>query len=148
MDGFEEPGSYSRKVKYNISMEQVVAIIELSQKCEQFIKYECYNSGFYFGGKYGGPTSWWMSRDGAKMTYWGGALPGSSKCKCGMTDSCEVKGEVCNCDQNDNIWTEDSGDLTDKDALPVTELRIGDTGTKHGDDEIGYHTLGALRCWG
>ena len=145
MDGYDERGSYSRKVKYNISMEQVIAIIERSRECTQFIKYECYNAGLYFGPN---PASWWVSRDGAKMTYWGGALPGSSKCKCGMTDSCEVKGEVCNCDQNDNIWTEDSGDLTDKDTLPVTELRFGDTGTYGRHKEIGYYTLGALRCWG
>ena len=72
-------------VKYNISMEQVIAIIERSRECTQFIKYECYNAGLYFGPN---PVSWWVSRDGAKMTYWGGALPGSSKCKCGMTDSC------------------------------------------------------------
>ena len=65
-----------------------------------------------------------------------------------MTDSCVVKGKSCNCDQNENIWTEDSGDLTDKDALPVIELRFGDTGTNGGCNEIGYHTLGALRCWG
>ena len=127
-------------------MEQVIAIIERSQKCEQFIKYECYKAVLYFRT---GPTSWWVSRDGAQMTYWGGAPPGSSKCRCGMTDSCEVKGEVCNCDQNNNIWTEDSGDLTEKDALPVTELRFGDTGThRNVPDEIGYHTLGTLRCWG
>ena len=145
MDGFEEPGSYIRKVKYNISMEHVIAIIERSQKCEQFIKYECYNSALWFDG----PDAWWVSRGGAQMKYWGGAPPGSSKCKCGMTDSCVVKGTRCNCDQNENIWTEDSGDLTDKDSLPVTELRFGDTGRTHDDhDEIGYHTLGALRCWG
>ena len=125
-------------------MEQVIAIIELSEKCEQFIKYECYKAGLWFDFT-PGPESWWVSRDGAQMTYWGGAPPGSFKCKCGMTNSCEVEGEVCNCDQNNNIWTEDSGDLTDKDALPVTELRFGDTGEPN---EIGYHTLGALRCWG
>ena len=122
-------------------MEQVIAIIKRSQQCAQFIKYECYNSGLYLTYS----TAWWVSRDGAKMTYWGGASPGSSKCKCGITDSCVVRGERCNCDQNNSIWTEDSGDLTDKDTLPVTELRFGDTGSTI---EIGYHTLGALRCWG
>ena len=127
-------------------MDQVIAIIDRSQQCEQFIKYECYNAGLSFGS----PFAWWVSRDGAQMTYWGGAPPSSSKCKCGITDSCVVRGTRCNCDQNNNIWTEDSGDLTDKDTLPITELRFGDTG-RTGDtnkDEIGYHTLGALRCWG
>ena len=122
-------------------MEQVIAVIEGSQQCEQFIKYECFNAGLWFDYSY----SWWVSRDGAKMTYWGGAPPSSLKCKCGITDNCIVQDTGCNCDQNDSIWAEDSGDLTDKDTLPVTELRLGDTGA---NDEIGYHTLGALRCWG
>ena len=125
-------------------MEQVIAIIERSQQCEQFIKYECLNAGLWFNSSY----SWWVSRDGAKMMYWGGAPPSSSKCKYGITDSCNVRGTRCNCDQNENIWTEDSGDLTDKDTLPVIELRFGDTRTYTGYDEIGYHTLGALRCCG
>ena len=125
-------------------MEHVIAVIGRSQRCEQFIKYECFNSGLWLKDSW----SWWVSRDGAQMKYWGGALPGSSKCKCGMTDSCEIKGRRCNCDQNKYIWTEDSGDLTDKDTLPVTELRLGDTGTYGGRNEIGYYTLGALRCWG
>ena len=125
-------------------MDQIIAIIERSQQCGQFIKYECYNSGLWFNSSY----SWWVSRDGAKMTYWGGATPSSSKCKCGITDSCTVQGKPCNFDQNNNTWTEDSGDLTDKDTLPVTELRFGATGSRDGNDEIGYHTLGALRCWG
>ena len=126
-------------------MEQVIAIIERSQQCEQFIKYECFNAGLYFRN----PTAWWVSRNGAKMTYWGGAPPSSSKCKCGITDSCKDPDESCNCDQNLNIWTEDSGDLTDKNILPVIELRFGDTSrTRDGSEEIGYHSLGSLRCRG
>ena len=69
MDGYEGPGFYSRKVKYNISMEQVIAIVQRSQKCEQFTKYECFNSGLWFNDSW----SWWVSRDGTNMTYWGGA---------------------------------------------------------------------------
>ena len=127
-------------------MEEVIAIIEGSQKCEQFIKYECFNAALQFDV----PYSWWVSQDGAQMTYWGGAPPNSLMCKCGITDSCVVRGKRCNCDQNDSIWTEDSGDLTDKDTLPVTELRFGDTGrtTWTGYEEIGYHTLGPLCCSG
>ena len=122
-------------------MDQIIAVIERSRQCEQFIKYECLHALLAFHV----PYSWWVSRDGVWMTYWGGAPPSSSKCKCGVTDSCTVQGNPCNCDQNNNIWTEDSGDLTNKDTLPVTELRFGDTGSTN---EIGYHTLGALRCWG
>ena len=88
------------------------------------------------------------------MTYWGGALPGSNNCACGMKDSCEKRRNnlklKCNCDNNDAKWREDSGLLTDKSTLPVTQLRFGDVGfSKPNDDhdEKGYHTLGKLKCY-
>ena len=140
--GYDPPGSYKRKIKYDISMKQIVAIMKQSKNCEQFIKYECYHS--YFTG-----LSWWVSRQGSKMNYWGGAAVNSGKCACGMTNSC-AGGRKCNCDKNDQAWREDSGYLTDKNTLPVTELRHGDaSGNTYGsDDESGYHTLGKLKCWG
>ncbi|XP_028402997.1 neurexin-4-like [Dendronephthya gigantea] len=142
VDGYEEAGSYKRKIKYNISMEQIVAIINQSKNCEQFIKYECLHSRLLID-SYG----WWVSRQGSKMNYWGGAAVDSGKCVCGMTNSCAGE-KKCNCDENDPTWREDSGYLTDKSTLPVTELRFGDTGIYYGKNERGYHTLGKLRCWG
>lgn len=79
------------------------------------------------------------------MTYWGGASPDSNMCACGMNDSCAT-GEACNCDANDLMWREDSGLLTDKSTLPVTQLRFGDTGDPR--EEKGFHTLGKLKCYG
>ena len=74
------PGSYSRDVKYNgVNKAQLVSLVGASLKCEQFIKYECHHTGLWFGTK---PYGWWVSRDGQKMTYWGGATPGSGKCAC------------------------------------------------------------------
>ena len=86
-----------------------------------------------------------MSRDSNKLTYWGGASPDSGKCACGMTNSCVDPKYGCNCDVIEKVWREDSGLLTEKSHLPVTQLRFGDTG---GDDEEGYHTLGKLKCYG
>ena len=88
-----------------------------------------------------------MSRDSTKMTYWGGASPGSGKCACGMNNTCADSKLACNCDKNDRKWREDSGLLTDKTKLPVIQLRFGDTGDK-GYNEQGYHTLGKLKCYG
>ena len=51
VDGYEAAGSYTRTIKYNISMEQIVAIVNESKYCEQFIKYECYASTFLWNGK-------------------------------------------------------------------------------------------------
>ncbi|XP_028393401.1 neurexin-4-like [Dendronephthya gigantea] len=142
VSGYDPPGSYKRKIKYEISIEQIVAIINQSKNCEQFIRYECHHSVFRYSstGTYYG---WWVSRQGSKMNYWGGAAVDSGKCACGMTNSC-AGGWKCNCDVNDATWREDSGYLTDKNTLPVTELRFGDT---EASQEKGYHTLGRLRCW-
>ena len=140
--GYEAPGSYKRTIKYDISMQQIVAIMRQLKNCEQFIKYECYDSVLLYTTP---PHGWWVSRQGSKMNYWGGAAVNSGKCACGMTNSC-AGGGTCNCDKNDLTWREDSGYLTDKNTLPVTELRFGDTGSPTVDEK-GYHTLGKLRCW-
>ena len=143
VNGYESPGSYSRDVKYNgVSKAQLVSLIGASLKCEQFIKYECHDSALLY---HGNPDGWWVSRDGQKMTYWGGATPGSGKCACGVSNSCNRKSDRCNCDSNDNNWREDSGLLRDKSTLPVSQLRFGDTGDSH---EIGHHTLGKFKCYG
>ena len=73
------------------------------------------------------------------MTYWGGATRG---CVCRMTRSCDDTAKWCNCDKNDHVWREDSGLLTNKLHLPVSQLRFGDTG--HPFEE-GYHTLEKTR---
>ncbi|CAB4041804.1 Hypothetical predicted protein [Paramuricea clavata] len=137
--GYELAGLYKRKIKYDVSMEQIVAIMKQSKNCEQYIRYECHAS-MLFSDDHG----WWVSRQGWKMNYWGGAAVNSGKCACGMTNSCAGGGK-CNCDKNDLRWREDSGYLTDKNTLPVTELRFGDTGD---GNEFAWHTLGKLRCWG
>ena len=140
-NGYISPGGYSRDIHYTgASLSQLASLTRVSSNCEQFIKYECFNTVMF--ARYGA-FAWWVSRDSSKMTYWGGASPGSGKCACGMTNSC-AGGYGCNCDMNDAVWREDSGLLTDKTHLPVKQLRFGDTGI--GDK--GYHTLGKLKCYG
>ena len=141
--GYISPGSYIKNVIYDgITLAQITHLVQASTQCEQFIKYECHHSVLLWGGvRYG----WWVSRDGEKMTYWGGASPKTDMCACGMNDSCATGG-ACNCDANDMTWREDSGLLTDKSKLPVTQLRFGDTGDPRV--EMGFHTLGKLKCYG
>ena len=134
-------GSYSRDIRYTgTSLSQLASLTRVSSHCEQFIKYECYNSMLLGGG-----FAWWVSRDSTKMTYWGGSSV-SGKCACGMTNSCAVYSYGCNCDKNDNAWREDSGLLSDKTRLPVKQLRLGDTGGS--GTQQGYHTLGKSKCYG
>ena len=143
VDGYEDHGSYSRDINYTgASLSQLASLTNVSSHCEQFIKYECRNAVFWYEAD---PDGWWVSRDSTKMTYWGGASPGSGKCACGMNNTCANPNKGCNCDSNDDVWREDSGLLTDKTKLPVKQLRFGDTGGSH---EKGYHTLGKFKCYG
>ena len=140
--GYKEAGTYSRGIRYTgASLSQLASLTRISSHCEQFIKYECYDSRLLRSG-----IAWWVSRDSSKMTYWGGASPGSGKCACGMTKSCDNPRFGCNCDMNDKVWREDSGLLTDKTHLPVKQLRFGDTGYFPGN--MGHHTLGKFKCYG
>ena len=139
--GYGAAGSYSRDIHYTgTSLSQLASLTRVSSHCEQFIKYECDNSRLLKDG-----MGWWVSRDSSKMTYWGGASPGSGKCACGMTSSCARTSYGCNCDKNDYVWREDSGLLTDKTKLPVKQLWFGDAGDSHNQ---GFHTLGKLKCYG
>ena len=142
--GYESPGSYSRKVSYNgIGLVELASLTNQSTHCEQFIEYECEKSMLLNNGDpaYG----WWVSRQGSKMTYWGGATSGDYKCACAVESTCADSSDGCNCDKNDSVWREDSGFLRNKSDLPVSRLQFGDTG---GLREQGYHTLGKLKCYG
>ena len=150
VNGYEGKGSYVRNVHYSgaglTNVPQLAGLLDVSAHCEQFIKYECYNSLLLYSP--GDPTGWWVSRDKAKMTYWGGATPADSyKCTCGVTspNTCADTTRGCNCDKNDPVWREDSGLLTEKTHLPVLQLKFGDSGSSN---EMGYHTLGKLKCYG
>ena len=137
--GIEATGGYKRKINYNIPLAQVKALINLSSKCEQFIKYEC--KGSYLGLDEN-PYGWWVSIAGKKMTNWGGVDSSKSGCACSLNNSCKTG--TCNCDVNDSRPREDKGLLSEKEYLPVTELRFGDTGDQ---GEEGFHTLGKLKCY-
>ena len=141
VDGYEEGGSYSRIVTYaGVNPTQIVTLVGISRRCFQFIKFECFGVELF-----GRDMAWWVSRDGNKMNYWGGADPDSGKCACGMDLSCADPKYDCNCDSEKSQWLEDSGFLSDKSTLPVSEMRFGDTG---GQREKGYHTLGKFMCVG
>ena len=134
------PGCYRKDVSYTgVSTAQLAALTRVSQTCEQFIKFECNNDVAFVPES----VAWWVSRDGRKMNYWGGAGGSANKCACGVTNSC-LNGQKCNCYNGGSGWREDSGLLTDKSALPVTQIRLADFDQS---DEEGYYTLGKLKCF-
>ena len=138
---YNNPGCYSKDVTYTgVNVAQLAALTRVSQNCEQFIKFEC-NNGVAFLPE---SVAWWVSRDGRKMNYWGGAGGSANTCACGVTNSC-LNGQKCNCYNGGSGWREDSGLLTNKSALPVSQIRLADL--DHSSEE-GYHTLGKLKCYG
>ena len=66
---FSRPGCYRKDVTYSGgSTAQLTALTRISKNCEQFIKFECIEVAFVQDS-----LAWWVSRDGRKMNYWGGA---------------------------------------------------------------------------
>ena len=145
VNGYKNHGAYKRNVLYSgkglRNVTQLAKLADVSAHCEQFIKYECRHSRLLGND---GMWGWWVSREGNKMTYWGGANSTPNKCACGISGKCANPSYGCNCDKNDDVWREDSGLLTDKSHLPVIQLRFGDT---DGKEEKGFHTLGKLKCY-
>ena len=142
VDGYEGKGSYSRDIHYKgATISQLVSLVNISQHCEQFIKYECRGSIL--------KDAFWVSRDSVAMTYWSGATPENHMCACGITNTCAKPSVYCNCNINDDVWREDSGVLTNRTHLPVKQLRFGDTGYHYQKyNERGYHTLEKFKCYG
>ena len=117
-------------LKFECSLELVVAIMKQSKNFEQFIKYQCNSSALIYD--MNNVHGCWVSCQGSRINYWGGAAVNSGKCACGMTNSCAGGRNVI------EMWMiihEGSGYLRNKSTLPVTELRFRDT----GDSE--NHTL-------
>lgn len=173
VDGFQEPGSFEQNIIYEANLPQIEALLNRSANCWQRLTYQCQSSRlFNTPGKniskntsicfvYSNrknpflvaetdafrPNSWWVSRHNQPMDYWAGGLPGSRKCECGIQGSCIDSTKWCNCDANLLEWTEDSGEIREKEYLPVKAVRFGDTGTPL-DEKQGRYTLGALMCEG
>ncbi|CAH1403187.1 unnamed protein product [Nezara viridula] len=150
VDGFQEPGSFRQDISYDADFKQLEALTNRSKTCSQYIHFQCRQAkllnspsneeNFH-------PFSWWVSRNNQKMDYWGGSIPGSRKCHCGLMGSCIEETKWCNCDSGFDSFQTDEGELTDKNELPVRQLRFGDTGGPLDEKSASYR-LGPLRCEG
>ncbi|XP_062129013.1 neurexin-4 isoform X1 [Drosophila sulfurigaster albostrigata] len=150
VDGFQEPGSFAQSIMYDANQLQIEALLNRSHSCWQRLSYSCHSSRLFNSPSEAGnfrPFAWWISRNNQPMDYWAGALPGSRKCECGILGKCNDPTKWCNCDSNSLEWTEDGGDIREKEHLPVRAVKFGDTGTPL-DEKYGRYTLGPMRCEG
>ncbi|KAA8593045.1 hypothetical protein FQN60_018500, partial [Etheostoma spectabile] len=132
------------KFNYSASAEQIRAIVSGSEHCQQEVVYNCKKSRL-FNTKDGSPLTWWLDWEGEKRSYWGGFLPGVQQCSCSLEENCMDMNYFCNCDADTDTWANDTGILSYKDHLPVSQIVIGDT-NRTGSQAV-YH-IGPLRCYG
>ncbi|KAM7077333.1 contactin-associated protein-like 4 [Ciconia maguari] len=130
--------------KYSASLDQLQATINHAEHCEQELAYHCKKSRL-LDKPDGMPLSWWIGRTNETQTYWGGSLPAVQKCACGLEGNCIDSQHYCNCDADRDEWTNDTGFLSYKEHLPVTEIVITDT--DRPNSEAAYK-LGPLLCHG
>ncbi|KAK6315407.1 hypothetical protein J4Q44_G00149360 [Coregonus suidteri] len=135
---------YVMKFNYSASPEQLMALVAGSEQCQQEVLYGCRKSRL-FNTRDGSPLSWWVDQGGERRTYWGGFLPGVQQCSCSMEDNCMDMNYFCNCDADTDSWANDTGVLSYKEHLPVSEIVIGDT-NRTGSEAL--YRIGPLRCYG
>uniref|UniRef100_A0A8I5NNJ3 Contactin associated protein family member 5 n=1 Tax=Papio anubis TaxID=9555 RepID=A0A8I5NNJ3_PAPAN len=135
---------YAMALDYGGSMEQLEAVIDGSEHCEQEVAYHCRRSRL-LNTPDGTPFTWWIGRSNERHPYWGGSPPGVQQCECGLDESCLDIQHFCNCDADKDEWTNDTGFLSFKDHLPVTQIVITDT--DRSNSEAAWR-IGPLRCYG
>ncbi|XP_035632587.1 contactin-associated protein-like 4 isoform X2 [Oncorhynchus keta] len=129
---------------YSADAEQLQAIITQAEHCEQEVFYHCRKSRL-LNTPDGSPFTWWVGRTDEPQTYWGGAVPGSQQCGCGLQGNCIDSDHYCNCDADRKEWAADSGLLIHKENLPVRWVVVGDI--QRPESEAAYR-VSPLRCHG
>ncbi|KAM9305832.1 contactin-associated protein-like 5 [Gastrophryne carolinensis] len=133
---------YIAMFNYSANPEQLEAVTNSAEYCEQEVVYQCKQSRL-FSSPSGSPYTWWIGSRNERHTYWGGSLPG--QCACALEDSCLDMRHYCNCDAGSHDWANDTGFLTFKEHLPVSQLVITDT--NRSGSEVAWK-IGPLRCYG
>ncbi|XP_031235940.1 contactin-associated protein-like 5 isoform X5 [Mastomys coucha] len=147
VQGSSPENPYSMTLNYGASIEQLEALIDGSEHCEQEVIYHCRRSRL-LNTPDGAPFTWWIGRSDEKHPYWGGSVPRVQQvqqCGCGLEKSCLDNRHFCNCDADIDEWANDTGLFSFKDHLPVTQIIIMDT--NRTNSEVAWR-IGPLRCYG
>jgi len=135
----EGAGCFSLNLTYDVPIQQIEALIAMSDTCEQEIKFECKLAPLKnaaFGVKFG----WWTNQRNEKKYYFDGADEESEVC------DINHNGGVCNCDMSlVPLWNSDSGRITNKNSLPIKGFYYGGFFSEHQAARV---TIGKLKCSG
>jgi hypothetical protein len=135
---------YNRTINYpSATLNQMIALIDISGMCRQSIKYDCLKAPLEAKGKV---YSVWNGRNGiTDQHFWAGNKATNEHiCQCGLDGSCNIPNSKCNCDAQGSTRLIDSGMISVKELLPITKLYFGGmTSTS-----VAKHTVGKLECSG
>jgi len=134
-----DAGCFNLSLTYDVPMEQVQALIAMSDTCEQQITFECKLAPLKnaaFGVKYG----WWTNQRGEKKFFFDGGDEESEVCSMATNEG------VCNCDISlVPLWNSDTGKITAKASLPIKEFHYGGFFSEHQAARV---SIGKLACSG
>uniref|UniRef100_A0A671SPW2 Contactin-associated protein-like 5 n=1 Tax=Sinocyclocheilus anshuiensis TaxID=1608454 RepID=A0A671SPW2_9TELE len=114
------------KFNYSTSLEQLRTLVGRSEQCQ---REKDVLGWIYVFASDGTPLSWWLDR----------------QCACSLDENCIDMNHFCNCDADRSSWENDTGVLSYKEHLPVTEILVGDT-NRSGSEAI--YRVGSLHCYG
>ena len=140
VSGYENRRSYSKSFTYDMNnLNDITAVVDVLGNCRQHTTIECKHM-VYSG--YGGL----VDRNGVlRSGYLGGGPSSGRGCACAIDKTCHTSSASCNCDSNVSIVLKDEGYVTNSTMLPITGIKLGDTGSS---GEYAYHTIGPLQCFG
>jgi len=152
-----DPGCYNKSITYidgemtnerkEIAMEQIVSLIQLSDRCEQSFQYDCLLAPLR--GLHDVDLAYWEDRNNEINNYFTGSNYGNHMCDChNHPDGCAeeaVYNNTCNCDANLPAPLKDTGIITNSSALPITKMYFG--GLNY-ETQSGAFVLGRLKCFG
>jgi hypothetical protein len=108
IDKCPDENCYNLPITYkSATMDQITALIDMSEFCYQEIHFSCYLSRI-------SKNASWIDRHGDRQTYFTGAHYGKNICDCMVRNDCFSLAHVnqCNCDNADTISRHDSGRIT------------------------------------
>ena len=139
------PGCSVYDFNYDAPMEQIQALIDLSQHCYQDLAFGCYLAPLRFDDV---DLGFWTDKSGIDRYFFHGDNIGNHVCKCGTDHTCvdsSIENLACNCDSKSPTWYEDIGRITSKEILPITKFSYGPL---QFDSERANITVGRLTCSG
>lgn len=115
----EDFGAYRKGVQYGqISRSQLNVLKNDSFLCHQTFELNCYRVT---------SKDWLLGFDDLSVTVLTSPAFAGDCGSCILSETCAADG-ICNCEKNDGSWRKDRGNFTDKNILPIRQVRGGDTG--------------------